>query len=264
MSLRLSYYAAINRPSFFEIVPYSIINEEYKEKGNPDLKHTRSHNVDLRYEYFPRASEQIMIGLFYKNIIDPIEYGLLNEGQDTYYMPMNFGDANNYGVEIDITKYFNWIGFKANYTYTHSAITTTKRNMVGNEIVTVEQTRPLYGQAAHVANLSILLKDTHYGWSGQIAGGYTGKRLANISNWLDNDVWEAGSFRLDLSVEKKFNCGLCAFAKIGNLLNTPTIRYIHKGPHTDGVTDAERYHGNILERKEHHGQSFTIGLKYTL
>ena len=264
MSLRLSYYAAINRPSFFEIVPYSIINEEYKEKGNPDLKHTKSHNVDLRYEYFPRASEQIMIGLFYKNIIDPIEYGLLNEGQDTYYMPMNFGDANNYGVEIDITKYFNWIGFKANYTYTHSAITTTKRNMEGSEIVTVEQTRPLYGQAAHVANLSIILKDTHYGWSGQIAGGYTGKRLANISNWLDNDVWEAGSFRLDLSVEKKFNCGLCAFAKIGNLLNTPTIRYIHKGPHTDGVTDAERYHGNILERKERHGQSFTIGLKYTL
>lgn len=264
MALRLSYYSAINRPSFFEIVPYSIINEEYKEKGNPGLKHTTSHNLDLRYEYFPRTSEQLMIGLFYKRIIDPIEYGLLNEGQDTYYMPMNFGDANNLGVEIDITKYFNWIGIKANYTYTHSAITTDKRSMVGSEIERVKQTRPLFGQAAHVANLSLLLKDTKYGWEGQIAGGYTGKRLSNISNWLDNDVWEAGSFRLDFSFEKTFGKGFCAFAKIGNILNTPMIRYIQKGPHTDGVTDAQRYHGNILERKERHGQSFLIGFKYKL
>lgn len=264
MALRLSYYSAINRPSFFEIVPYSIINEEYKEKGNPGLKHTTSHNLDLRYEYFPRTSEQLMIGLFYKRIIDPIEYGLLNEGQDTYYMPMNFGDANNLGVEIDITKYFNWIGIKANYTYTHSAITTDKRSMTGSEIERVKQTRPLFGQAAHVANLSLLLKDTKYGWEGQIAGGYTGKRLSNISNWLDNDVWEAGSFRLDISFEKTFGKGFCAFAKIGNILNTPMIRYIQKGPHTDGVADAQRYHGNILERKERHGQSFLIGIKYKL
>lgn len=43
-NLRFSYARSINRPSFFEIVPYSIINEDYKEKGNPDLKHTvRQH-----------------------------------------------------------------------------------------------------------------------------------------------------------------------------------------------------------------------------
>lgn len=108
------------------------------------------------------------------------------------------------------------------------------------------------------------VKDTKYGWEGQIAGGYTGKRLSNISNWLDNDVWEAGSFRLDLSLEKSFGKRFCAFAKIGNILNTPMIRYIKKGPHTDGVTDAQRYHGNILERKDRHGQSFLIGIKYKL
>lgn len=31
-NLRFSYARSINRPSFFEIVPYSIINEDYKEK----------------------------------------------------------------------------------------------------------------------------------------------------------------------------------------------------------------------------------------
>ena len=58
-----------------------------------------------------------MLGLFYKNIKSPIEFGMMNGyGQDIYYMPMNFGDANNYGAEVDIIKYFSWFGIKANYT----------------------------------------------------------------------------------------------------------------------------------------------------
>lgn len=57
-NLRLSYAKAINRPSFFEIVPYSMIYEDYKERGNPELKHTRADNFDLRYEFFPTPSEQ--------------------------------------------------------------------------------------------------------------------------------------------------------------------------------------------------------------
>lgn len=99
-----------------------------------------------------------MVGLFYKNIQDPIEYGLLNEGQDTYYKPMNFGDAKNLGMEVDVMKYFNWFGIKANYTYTHSKVTTDKRIMEGSEVKSVRQSRPLFGQAAHVANLSLLSK----------------------------------------------------------------------------------------------------------
>ena len=181
-NLRLSYARAINRPSFFEIVPYTIINEDYKEKGNPSLNHTVADNIDLRYEFFPKPSEQFMLGLFYKNIQDPIEYGLINEGQDTYYQPMNFGDAQNLGVEVDIMKYFNWLGIKANYTYTHSKVTTDKRVMEGSEVRMMEQSRPLFGQAAHVANLSLLFKDTRHGWEGQLAGSYTGKRLSDISN----------------------------------------------------------------------------------
>ena len=262
-NLRLSYARAINRPSFFEIVPYSIINEDYKEKGNPDLKHTVADNVDLRYEFFPKSSEQFMIGLFYKNIQDPIEYGLINEGQDTYYQPMNFGDASNLGVEVDIMKYFNWFGIKANYTYTHSKVTTDKRVMDGSEVTTRSQSRPLFGQAAHVANLSLLFKDPKHGWEGQLAGSYTGKRLSDISNWYDDDIWEAGYFQLDASVEKSFNCGVSIFAKASNLLDVPLLRYIQNGPRTANI-DYERHDGNVIERKEWHGQSIMIGVRYKL
>lgn len=262
-NLRFSYARAINRPSFFEIVPYSIINEDYKEKGNPDLKHTVADNVDLRYEFFPKSSEQFMVGLFYKNIQNPIEYGLINEGQDTYYQPMNFGDATNLGVEVDIMKYFNWFGIKANYTYTHSKITTDKRIMEGSEVRTQKQSRPLFGQAAHVANLSLLFKSTKYGWEGQIAGSYTGKRLSDISNWYDNDIWEDGYFQLDVSVEKSFKCGVNIFAKSSNLLDVPLYRYIQNGPRTANI-DYERHNGNVIERKEWHGQTIMLGVRYKL
>lgn len=50
-----------------------------------------------------------MVGVFYKKLDNPIEYGLINEGQDTYYKPMNFGTARNLGAEIDVMKYFNWL-----------------------------------------------------------------------------------------------------------------------------------------------------------
>lgn len=262
-NLRFSYARAVNRPSFFEIAPYSIIGDDYKEEGNPDLKHTVADNIDLRYEFFPGSSEQFMVGLFYKNIQNPIEYGLITEGQDLKYKPMNFGTARNLGVEVDIMKYFNWFGVKANYTYTHSAITTTKRQMNGNEVEMLEQTRPLYGQAAHVANLSLLFKSPRHAWEGQILGSYTGKRLADISSWYDDDIWERGFFQLDASLEKGFKYGLTVFAKASNLLNTPILRYIQKGPHTVNV-DSRRFDGNVVERESRSGQTFMIGLRYKL
>lgn len=262
-NLRFSYARSINRPSFFEIVPYSIINEDYKEKGNPDLKHTVADNIDLRYEFFPKSSEQFMVGLFYKKLKNPIEYGLLNEGQDTYYKPMNFGNAQNLGVEVDIMKYFNWFGIKANYTYTHSEITTDKRIMEGSEVKSIRQSRPLFGQAAHVANLSLLFKSTKYGWEGQLAGSYTGKRLSDISNWYEDDIWEDGYMQLDASIEKSFKNGISMFAKASNLLDTPLLRFIQEGPHTSSVS-SERKNGNVIERKEWHGQSFMIGIRYKL
>lgn len=264
MNLRFSYARAINRPGFFEIVPYSIINEEYKEKGNPALKHTVADNIDLRWEFFPKASEQFMAGLFYKHLQNPIEYGLINEGQDTYYMPMNMGNADNMGFELDVLKYFNKFGIKANYTFTHSRITTDKRTMDGNEIKTVRQSRPLYGQAAHVANLSLLFKDTRNGWDAQITGSFISRRLADVSNWYDNDIWENDYFRMELSAEKSFHCGASVFLKATNLLNLPMIRYYHKGPHTDSLTDVERTGGNVTERKERYGQTVLLGVRFKM
>ena len=274
-NLRFSYARSINRPSFFEIVPYKLLGEDYNERGNPDIRHTVADNFDLRYEWFPTASEQLMAGVFYKRIDNPIEYGMATSGQDTYYMPENFGTAHNMGLELDITKFFRRFGVKANYTYTYSRIKTNKTIEVKNPdpnaetttiTQTVMQTRPLYGQAAHVANLSLLYKDTENGWDAQLALNYTGKRLCIVSRFYDNDSWTDGYTQLDASVEKKFGrTGWSIFAKANNLLNLPLIQYVKKNERNAHLgADIERHKGGLLERKEKHGQSFLVGVRFKL
>ncbi|MDR0575399.1 MAG: TonB-dependent receptor [Tannerella sp.] len=273
-NIRASYYKSVNRPGFFEIVPYRIINEDYTETGNPDLKHTVAHNLDMRYEYFPRPSEQFMLGLFYKKLKDPIEYGMISQGQGTFYMPVNFGNATNYGLEADITKYFRTFGIKGNYTFTQSEITTTKlfnynnpdlssseKVLVGN----VNQTRPLNGQARHVANLSLLYKNIQRGWDAQLACSYTGDRMYAVSRYLDNDIWQSGYFQLDVSAEKTFKSGFALFAKATNLLNTPMVHYLKKdNPSNNRIKDYENYKGGTLVRRDYYGQNLQIGLRYRL
>ena len=271
-NIRASYYKSLNRPGFFEIVPYKIINEEYTERGNPDLKHTVAHNVDFRYEYFPRYSEQVMVGLFYKRLQNPIEYGIFAEGQGTYYSPANFGNADNFGVEIDVTKYFHSFGIKANYTFTQSRITTDKLFNYANPdpastetilVKTVQQTRPLYGQAAHTANFSLLYKDTKYGWDAQLAFSCTGDRLYAVSRYLDNDIWQSGFLQADVSIEKYFKIGITVFAKASNLFNTPMMLYIRKiNPANDKVEGYSDYRSGTLVRRDNYGQNVQLGVRY--
>lgn len=230
MNLRFSYYKSINRPGFYELVPYQIDGEDYTEKGNPLLKRARIDNFDLRWEWLPSQDEQVMVGLFYKYLKDPIETTFdvdQRQGNASYYTPQNLGNAKNFGVELDVVKYIRHFGVKANYTYTHSSITTTKKHYVAkNEVENVDQKRPLINQAPHTANVSFLYKDTNHGWNGQIAAAYTGKRLVLVSPYFNSDEWEKRIFSLDLSGEKRFNNGLSVFIKANNLLNSKRERYL--------------------------------------
>jgi TonB-dependent receptor len=273
-NIRLSYFRSVNRPGFFEIVPYKIVNEEYQERGNPDLKHAIADNFDLRYELFPKAGEQLMLGVFYKHIKDPIEYTLQRDpirGQDIFYSPGNFGNATNYGLELDVIKYVKKFGVKANYTYTHSSITTPKSKRIRNEkgdleTIRVNQTRPLYGQAAHIANLALLFKDAKNGWDVQLAGNYTGKRIVTVSQFIDNDFWQKGFAQLDFSLEKSFKAGKWAvYLKTNNLLNTPMEYYMKSGYNNrDAIPEQDKASGETLIRKDFYQRTYLFGVRWKM
>lgn len=271
--MRASYFRSINRPGFFEIVPGKVVNEEFQERGDPDLKHAVADNFDIRYEVFPNPSDQIMLGLFYKYIKDPIEYALsvdATRGQDVFYSPGNYGNASNYGLELDLIKYFQKFGVKANYTYTHSSITTQKiireRDQNGNlRSKNVEQTRPLYGQAAHVGNISLLFKDTQRGWDAQLAASYTGERINTVSQFLDNDLWQEAFIQMDASLEKTIGSKWVIYAKANNLLDTPMRVFIkNTNPKNSDIHQNINSKNKTLIREDFYQRSYLIGLRFKM
>jgi TonB-dependent receptor len=231
-NIRLSYYKSISRPSFSELAPYTYPGEFFTEIGNPFLKHTRADNLDLRYEWFPGLADQILLGAFYKTLQDPVEYFVVRNGppSSNFIQPQNGSQATNYGVEAVYTKYFGMFGVSLNYTYTHSRVTTPKLfyHYVGQTIHTdtVNQGRPLQGQADHIGNLSFLYKNPAMGLDLQIALSYTGDRIAQVQQYVNEDIWDKAYTQLDFSGEKRVANRFYFFAKVNNLLNSPHQLFI--------------------------------------
>ncbi|HTJ49363.1 MAG TPA: TonB-dependent receptor, partial [Cyclobacteriaceae bacterium] len=277
MNIRSTYYKAICRPGFFEIVPYyndNSFTENYASAGNPNLKRIQAHNYDLRWEYFPNALDQILIGTFYKRILDPIEYALVPYGSAGQFaiQPGNYGNANNWGIEVDFTKYVNKFGLRANYTFTNSAITTAKTmrvREVPNDptsniiVVNVNQTRPLQGQAKHIGNVSLLYKDMKKGINAQLSFVYTGERIESVSPFLDNDQWQKPILQLDFACEKKISQHFECFLKAQNLLNSPYKVYIKKPNSNQSVEYPYQSSKNTtLTRWDQYYQSYRVGVRY--
>ena len=272
MNIRLSYYRSINRPGFYEIVPYQIMGEEYQEKGNPNLKRARIDNIDLRWEWFPSKTEQILAGVFYKYLKYPIEQvfvtsdGKIGAGTDAYYMPDNLANAKNMGFEIDVIKYIRHFGIKANYTYTYSKITTSKREYKEGSAEYksgVTQSRPLVNQAPHTANISLLYKDTENGWNAQLASSFTGAKLALVSPFKDADQWDKAMFGLDLSAEKQFKNGFSIFFKANNLLDAKRERYL-KTVNESNLQYADQKSNKTIIGTYKYGRTFLLGVRYKL
>ena len=272
MNVRLSYYRSINRPGFYEIVPYQIMGEEYQEKGNPNLKRARIDNIDLRWEWFPSNTEQVLAGVFYKYLKDPIEQvfvtsdGKIGAGTDAYYMPDNLGNAKNMGFEIDVIKYIRHFGIKANYTYTYSKITTSKREYKEGSAEYksgVTQSRPLVNQAPHTANISLLYKDTENGWNAQLASSFTGAKLALVSPFKDADQWDKAMFGIDLSAEKQFKNGFSIFFKANNLLDAKRERYL-KTVNESNLQYAGQKSDKTIIGTYKYGRTFLLGVRYKI
>jgi len=269
-SLRASYFESISRPNFLEVIPFSINEGDFRERGNPLLERTQARNFDLRFEYFPSAVDQIMIAGFFKEIKNPIEAALILDGQAFILQPNNFGTANNAGIEVDVTKYIRNFGLRAFYTFTDSRITTSKTFRFRDESgsltsINQDQTRPLQGQSKHISNISFLYKNGLTGTDAQLSAVYTGRRIISVSPFLDNDIWQRSFWQLDFSIEQQILPGIRAYAKINNILNTPmradVLRPNTANPQEASYIDVSE---STLVREDFFQQTYLFGIKYSL
>ena len=170
-----------------------------------------------------------MIGAFYKSITNPIEYALVQTSfaADLELTPNNFCKAHNYGLEAVFRKFFGDIGISGNYTYTYSIINSSKKfnyidpNDNSFHNISVNQARPLQGQAANIGNIALLYKNSRNKLDAQLAMVYTGERINTLSLYKDLDNWERATINLDFSAQKEFRKHYIIYIKVNNILNTP-------------------------------------------
>jgi len=279
-NLRLAYYSSISRPGFFEPVPYSFSGEDFNEVGNPYLKRSIAQNLDARYEWIPKGVDQVLIGAFYKNITDPIEYLLArpNGPSAVDIEPENVpgSPAVNYGAEIQVTKYFHYFGVTANYTYTHSAITTQEIYLTptanGEVNTAVNVTRPLQGQASSVGNIALVYKNPKLGLDAQLGDQYTGRHISLLSGYVGLDYWQKAISLSSFSIEKRLYKYLSIYAKANNLLNSPALVELNYSNSKFTNTSTPAFYlpyqnlkdGKALVESSYYGRNYLIGIKYKL
>ncbi|MGD8727550.1 MAG: TonB-dependent receptor, partial [Gemmatimonadales bacterium] len=69
---RAAFTTTIQRPNFFDLVPYSIRDDEDRDLGNPDLDPSIARGADLLFEHYDRRIGVLSAGAFYRWIEDPI------------------------------------------------------------------------------------------------------------------------------------------------------------------------------------------------
>jgi len=279
-AIRLSYFSSIARPNFNELVPIDVPGDYYTTVGNPELLHTQAQNYDLRYEFFPNSTDELLAGVFYKNIIDPIEYTFLRYKTSSQYLePVNdTNKAFSEGFELQFVHYFNRnFAVSGNYTYTKSQTTVPDEYYYptasgGQSVELKNETRPLQGQANNLANLSVIYDDPKIGLKIMVAGVYTGKLIFATSPLYGLDLWQLPQERLDLSFEKTLSkkIRLSIFGKVTNILNTPLEIYEYPPSPYYNVGFANYVPGqasgallsSILQEKETYGQTYWLGIRY--
>ncbi|HAD14926.1 MAG TPA: hypothetical protein DCF33_21065, partial [Saprospirales bacterium] len=111
--LRLSASKTLSRPEFRELSPFAFYDyeEEASVQGNPNLVRGTIANYDLRYEWYPGQNQLFSVSLFYKDFINPIERNFSSTGGGTASFGFqNVASAQNYGVEVEGRKNFDFLG----------------------------------------------------------------------------------------------------------------------------------------------------------
>ena len=233
--LRAGYNQSISRPKYSALVPGMNIKRGDNEIriGNPGLKATTSHNIDLNTEYYWKSIGLVSAGIFYKRIegfiVDEVAYNKEYQGTvwTKFTQPKNGGNANLFGVEMAWQRDFSFItpamkclGLYATYTYTHSRI--TDFNFEGREN---EKGLSLPGSPEHTANLSLYFDKC--GFSARASFNYASAFIDEMGASSFYDRYYDAVKYLDLNVSYTFGrkTKITVYADCNNLLNQPLHYY---------------------------------------
>jgi TonB-dependent receptor len=263
-NLRFSGSQTVIRPELRELSFLNLYDFELNAsvQGNPLLKRTKISNLDLRYEFYPKAGEVLTAGVFYKQFKNPIEQ-LFNEGIGgaSTFSYQNAEKATAYGAEVELRKKLDFIKALKNFTFQANA--SYIKSKVSDKGFNID--RPMQGQSPYVLNLGLMYDLEKAGFSSTILFNQVGERIYLVGDLTAGagspDIYEAPRALLDFQLSKKIikSKGEVRL-NVSDLLNATQYFYQNDGSNKKTLqkdTDAYRFTRTM-------GTTFTITFNYTL
>lgn len=240
---RLAYTTGYARPNAADLVPKinKNIDAGVITMGNPDLKPSYSHNLDVLGEYYFKNVGVLSGGFFYKNI-SKFQYlsqqALPSDNPYAYQdspftlmrMQMNGESASVYGVEITLNSPLSFLPgflknlvFTGNYTFVHSEATVERMGETSSEQTVIDRLR-LPGQANHTANLALAYSCKRF--TIQASYNYIGEYIMSLGANRNMDIWNSGRWQLDLNGSINIYKGLSFYVEAQNVLNDKLFQYM--------------------------------------
>ncbi|WP_405211075.1 carboxypeptidase-like regulatory domain-containing protein [Dokdonia sp. Asnod2-E02] len=236
--LRASFARTTARPSFKEASNAQIFDpiNSLLFIGNINLQPSYINNFDLRYEIYGEEEKKFGLGDFvalsgfYKEFKDPIELTFIKEatGQIT---PRNLGDAEVYGIELEVRKSLDIIGLDNFSLNVNTSIIESNETYNADELIFRENLlregeslgdgRVLQGQSPYLLNAGIAFESKETGWKSGLFYNVQGKTLQIVASEEVPDVYTLPFNDLKFNLSKSFgeDQNQTITFKAGNLLN---------------------------------------------
>lgn len=265
-SMRLAASQTVGRPEFREIAPFGFydFNKNVSVVGNPNLKQSRTTNLDLSYAIYPSAGQVFSVSAFYKDFENPIEQTLQLGTSGRTFGYTNSGSATLFGVELEVRRPLNFIHESlSNFTFSTNASVMKSEVKVATSVNETGK-RPLQGQSPYLVNAGLQYASKSENSLGMsLLYNRIGKRIWAVGNVQDPDIYERPRDVLDLQLSKKFAKSKAEFkVNYSDVLNNRAIYYQKpKGSNPDAAFDEKTDHVNITER---FGSTLSFSLSYQL
>ena len=253
--LRLSLSRTITRPSFVEMAPF-LYQESFggaQIRGNEYLENGYNYNVDLKYEFFRDASDDMFaVTGYFKYLENPIERTQRMSGGATEHSFQNADNGIAAGVEVEFKKTIvKYLLFSANASYMYTNVILPEGGVYTN------MQRSLQGASPYLVNADLsYTPEFRNGSTLSLALLYNlqGPRIQSVGILGLGDVIQKPLHSLDFNCTYGINRHLSVRLSLRNLLDSK-VMLVQDVPNADRTVDVERWGL---------GRGMEIGISYSL
>jgi len=245
LNIRAAYSSTVVRPEMMDNSQFFRYSAYYDGLvGSLGISSTRINSWDFKAEWFPGLGEIISIGGYYKHFDKPAEMiAMATLDYGFRYTLKNSNWAKVYGLELEARKNLSFVGdatilhnltIYGNLTYQQSKVEglymSDKNDPVTGKpiMVSMKQTRALYGQTPYLLNGGIQYQDEKLGLN--IVYNKSGRKTYFVTNSKSDTEYEQPRGQLDAQISYKFlKSRLEVRINGGNLLNAASVFYNNRG-----------------------------------